>query len=132
MSLPRVIFYGYAGFEAEIVEAGLSNLGFTVASVSDAEELIVALDLDPDAIVLIDSAGRRQELDELLPLIEERGQNHPVPIWIMDSQDHFRSELPGVRVVPAPHRLKGAVFGIADYVGLSERLHVVGSAPESE
>ncbi len=117
MSLPRVIFYAEPGFESEIVETGLSNIGFTLASVSEKDELLIALNLDPEAIVLIDAAGRGQELERLLPSIQAL-QKSPAPIFIMDSQDRFKTALPNVRVIPPERRLRGAVFGIAEYAGL--------------
>ncbi len=120
MALPRIIFYAYPGFESDIVETGLANLGFTIATVQDEAELLVALDLDPASIVLIDSVGRHKELAGLLPRIQSR-QSSRIPIFVMDSTNHFKTSLRNVRILPANHRVHDTVFAIADYA----KVHVL-------
>ena len=120
MALPRIIFYAYPGFESEIVGTGLVNLGFTIAMVQDEAELFVALELDPASIILIDSVGRHKELGRLLPRIQSR-QSARIPIFIMDSANHFKTSLPNVRVLPANHRVHDTVYAIADYA----KIHIL-------
>ncbi len=115
MAVGHVVFYGRAGLESAVFEQFMLHSGFSVHLAQNRHEAFREVETHPSAITVIAVDKPRDELTDIAHTIHLRAGNPQSPIFILDEEEGFELDEPGVQVVTRPQRLSNLVSEIRKF-----------------